>query len=64
VDVTRPEAIAEAIDRLLRDHELARTLGMNGRKAVEERYNWAYDEQVLLEGFARHVGSPDKPGRC
>jgi len=56
VDVTRPEAIAEAIDRLLRDPELAKTLGRNGRRAVENRYNWGYDEKVLLDGFARYVG--------
>lgn len=57
VDVTRPEAIAGTIDRLICDPKLAQTLGSNGRRAVENRYNWGYDEKVLLEGFARHVGA-------
>lgn len=52
VDVTDPKAIAEAIHRLLTDAELARQLGANGRRCVEEKYNWQAEEAKLLAAFA------------
>ncbi|MCL4218676.1 MAG: glycosyltransferase family 4 protein [Candidatus Hydrogenedentes bacterium] len=51
IDVTDPEAIAEAIQRLLEDKELAERLGANGRKAVEQKYNWQAEEKKLLSVF-------------
>lgn len=51
VDVSKPEAIAEAILRLLRDEAIAAQLGENGRRAVESRYNWNHDERKLLDVF-------------
>jgi glycosyltransferase involved in cell wall biosynthesis len=51
VDVARPEAIAEAILRLLRDESLAKRLGENGRRSVELTYNWDRDERKLLDVF-------------
>jgi len=53
VDVTRPEAIAEAILELLRNPDRARALGAKGRAAVETKYNWQHDEAVLLDAMAR-----------
>jgi glycosyltransferase involved in cell wall biosynthesis len=53
VDVTNPQAIADAALQLLRDPELSARLGANGRNAVEEKYNWQAEEKVLLEAFAR-----------
>ena len=35
-----PEAVADALKRLLGDQLLARRLGQSGRKAVETYYNW------------------------
>jgi len=52
VNVTDPQAIAEAIARLLRDPEEARRLGSNGRRIVETKYNWQHDEKNLLDAFA------------
>jgi glycosyltransferase involved in cell wall biosynthesis len=52
VDVTRPEAIASAIRRLLADPQEAARLGRNGRRLVEEKYNWQHEEKVLLDAFA------------
>lgn len=52
VDVTRPEAIAEAVLRLLNDPAEARRLGENGRRAVENKYNWQADEARLLAVFS------------
>jgi phosphatidylinositol alpha-1,6-mannosyltransferase len=40
VDSEGPEPAQEAVRLLLRDAELARRLGMGGRKAVESFYNW------------------------
>jgi len=53
VDVTIPQAIADAALKLLRDPVLATRLGANGRRAVEEKYNWQAEEKVLLEAFTR-----------
>jgi phosphatidylinositol alpha-1,6-mannosyltransferase len=40
VDPERPEAVAEAVRRLLRDPKLARRLGAAGRREIERYYNW------------------------
>jgi phosphatidylinositol alpha-1,6-mannosyltransferase len=40
VDAERPEAVAEAVGRLLDDGELRGRLGAAGRRAVETYYNW------------------------
>ncbi len=51
VEVTAPQAIADAILRLLREPDLATRLGANGRRAVEQDYNWQADEAKLLGVF-------------
>ncbi len=48
VDPLDPRQIATAINTLLADHELAATMGKNGRKAVEAVYNWHNEEQKLI----------------
>jgi len=48
VDVTEPKAIADAVLRLLREPEEAARLGQNGRRMVEEKYNWQQDERKLI----------------
>lgn len=48
VEVTDPKVIAKAIVKLLSDAELAHRLGENGRRAVEDRYNWEREEVKLL----------------
>jgi glycosyltransferase involved in cell wall biosynthesis len=48
VDSHNPQEIAMAVNRLLTDNELAATMGENGRRAVEEVYNWHNEEQKLL----------------
>jgi glycosyltransferase involved in cell wall biosynthesis len=53
VDVTNPKAIAEAAVTLLTDPAYAKRLGQNGRRAVEETYNWEKEESVLLEALQR-----------
>ena len=48
VDPLNPQGIAEAINKLVTDPELAENLGSNGRKAVEKKYNWHNEETKLL----------------
>ncbi|MCV0349059.1 MAG: glycosyltransferase family 4 protein [Nitratireductor sp.] len=48
VDPLSPDQIAGAIDRLAGAPDEARRLGANGRKAVEELYNWKREEKKLL----------------
>ncbi len=48
VDPLNPQAIAEAIDYLAGHPAEAEEMGRNGRKAVEEKYNWAREEEKLL----------------
>lgn len=47
-DPMDPSAIAKAIQTILTDPEDAERLGRNGRRAVEEKYNWAKESQKLL----------------
>ena len=56
VDVTDPAAIADAAHRLLTDPAEAARLGTNGRRIVEEKYNWGQEEKVLLDAFRRLEG--------
>lgn len=53
VDPLNPAAIAAAIDALAEDPVRARRLGENGRRAVQERYNWTIEEKKLLAGYDR-----------
>ncbi len=55
IDVTKPEEIAKAIVYLLRNPEEANRLGKNGRKAVEIRYNWQKEEQILLDSVKKLI---------
>jgi glycosyltransferase involved in cell wall biosynthesis len=48
VDPLDPAAIAAAIDELVTQPERARHMGENGRRAVEQKYNWGTEEQKLL----------------
>jgi glycosyltransferase involved in cell wall biosynthesis len=48
VEITDPEAIANAVIELLERPDFAARLGANGRKAVEDQYNWETEEPKLL----------------
>lgn len=60
LDVTDAKTIADAVTALLDDPEEAAQFGENGRRAVEETYNWAREEEKLLNAFAKLRGS--QPG--
>jgi len=48
VDPLDPKAIGEAIQYIIEHPEEAERMGKNGRKTVEEKYNWSIEEQKLL----------------
>lgn len=48
VDPLNIHAIAEKIDTLIDDLELAQELGENGRRAVHEKYNWDVEAKKLI----------------
>lgn len=49
VDPLDSKAIGEAIQYLIGHPSEAEQMGENGRKAVEEKYNWTIEEQKLLK---------------
>ncbi len=51
IDPTKPNAIAEAISYLLEHPQVAKAMGENGRKAVENKYNWGEMEVKLLKDY-------------
>jgi glycosyltransferase involved in cell wall biosynthesis len=74
VDPLDPKAIAQAIEYLLTHPEEARRMGENGRRAVEEKYNWEREKEKFaqtLQGvaeamniwiFNQYAHPPDLPG--
>lgn len=52
VDPLDPQAIADAIDHLVENPDLARRMGENGRRAVQTRYNWKIENEKLLALYA------------
>lgn len=52
VDPLDAGAIASAIDALVSDRARAEQMGRNGRKAVQEIFNWSKEEGKLLQLYA------------
>lgn len=44
-----PEQLARAIKELIQDNELARKLGVNAKKSIDERFNWDKIISKLIE---------------
>jgi glycosyltransferase involved in cell wall biosynthesis len=59
VDPLDPKAIAQAIDFVISNPERAEEMGMNGRKAVHEKYNWSFEEKKLLALYEQ-IGKKDR----
>jgi glycosyltransferase involved in cell wall biosynthesis len=51
VDPTKPEQIATAIERLVREPALAQRMGEAGRRAIDDRFNWNVERGKLLEMY-------------
>jgi glycosyltransferase involved in cell wall biosynthesis len=52
VDPFDPRALASAIEHLMTNPDEAEAMGRRGRKAVEERFNWANEERTLLSFYS------------
>ncbi|MBO1511767.1 glycosyltransferase family 4 protein [Metabacillus bambusae] len=52
VDPLNPKAIGEAINHLLSNPDEVAIMGENGRKAVEQKYNWETESKKLLDLYA------------
>ncbi|MFN1835811.1 glycosyltransferase family 4 protein [Balneola sp. MJW-20] len=57
VDPLDPEDIANAILSLKKDPDLAMGMGKNGRRAVIRQYNWANEEEKLLQAYRNLLGA-------
>ena len=53
IDTSKPQAIADAMDRLVADKTLRTAYGTRGRAAVFRRYNWERDGERLVEFYQR-----------
>ena len=53
VDPTNEDEIAEAILYLIKNKSEAKQMGENGRKLIENRFNWKADEQRLYDLYDR-----------
>ncbi len=53
VDAANPGNLADAMEYLLTRPEEAVRLGINGRRAIEDRYNWESESRKLLGFYAQ-----------
>lgn len=53
VDPLKPLEIAAAIDRLVNNPTEAEKMGINGKLAVLEKYNWNIEEKKLIDLYAK-----------
>ncbi len=49
VNPLNPKEIADGINYLLNNDDLMKQMGLNGRKAVENKYNWENEEKKLVK---------------
>lgn len=53
VDLADPKSLAKAVTYLMENQEDAIQMGLNGRRAVLERFNWENETQKLLDLYTR-----------
>jgi glycosyltransferase involved in cell wall biosynthesis len=51
VDPKNPQQIADAVFKLFNDEDKARRMGINGRNAVLEHFNWEQEQQKLINFY-------------
>lgn len=56
VDPQDSKAIAEALDYLIDNPQIAEEMGRNGFKAVQTEFNWANEEAKLLKFYESMIG--------
>ncbi len=55
IDPLNPEELAGAIQFIVKHPAEAKQMGENGRRAVEERYNWGMEEEKLLQLYSELI---------
>jgi glycosyltransferase involved in cell wall biosynthesis len=63
VDPTDAEDVADAVVYLVEHPEEAKRMGENGRKAVEEKYNWEKMEEKLLELYGTMINESNNKSK-
>jgi glycosyltransferase involved in cell wall biosynthesis len=58
INPTDPAAIGAAIRWFLDNPDQAEEMGKRGQRLIEDTYNWAIDEKVLVATYADLVGAP------
>ena len=53
VDLEDPKSLAKAVTYLMENEDDAIQMGLNGRRAVLERFNWENETQKLLDLYTR-----------
>lgn len=56
VDPTKPQEIANAIEKLVSEPELASRMGEAGALAIKTRYNWQQEAKKQLELYSKILG--------
>ena len=57
VNPKNPQEIANAIKYILNNKDKAKMMGRNGRRTVEEKYNWQNEEKKLFDVYNTLIGS-------
>jgi glycosyltransferase involved in cell wall biosynthesis len=57
IDPEDPKALAEGILQLSQNSEKAKAMGLNGQKAVKNKYNWEIEARKLLRVY-KHILQP------
>ncbi|MCR6477498.1 glycosyltransferase family 4 protein [Variovorax sp. ZS18.2.2] len=57
VDPLDSRAVAQAIDYLVAHPEEAKSMGQNGQKSIQERYNWDMEARKLIAFYRRMMDS-------
>ena len=56
VEPVNPYELAKAIRFLIKNPDVMREMGKNGRKAVLEKYNWEQESKKLLDLYEKLLG--------
>ena len=55
IDPFSPEDLASKIEIIIKDETLAKRMGINGFKAIEEKFNWKHEERKLHTAYDKAI---------
>jgi len=56
IEPGNPQLLGETVEHLLENDALRTRMGNNGRRAVQQKYNWAGEEKRLLQLYEKLLG--------